>query len=253
MRNTVLSASIISLALGYGGSASAESWTWTLAPYAVAPFIDGDTSIGRLEDAGLSVDPTDIIDVLEGTFMGYVDGLHSSGWGFTLDYSFMDLGDSGSFAGGVGQADANVFQGILTAVLYRRLIAEPDRSLDVYGGVRRWDMDIDVTAALGAVTRTVEVKPSWTDPLIGVRYEQALADSKWSFLGQADVGGFGVNSSFAWTLKGGFVWQASDLLSIDLAYKAVGVDYEEGTRGTPDFFSYDTVTHGPYIGFLFTF
>ena len=68
--------------------------------------------------------------------MGYFDGLHSNGWGFTLDYSFMGLADSGSFASGASQADARIFQGILTVVVYHRMMAEADRSLDLYGGLR---------------------------------------------------------------------------------------------------------------------
>jgi hypothetical protein len=42
-------------------------------------------------------------------------------------------------------------------------------------------------------------------------------------------------------------------VDLDLQYKATWVDYKNGSRGSPGFFQYDTVTHGPVIGFVFKF
>ena len=38
-----------------------------------------------------------------------------------------------------------------------------------------------------------------------------------------------------------------------MQYKALWVDYENGTPGSPDFFQYDTVTHGPLLGIIYKF
>ena len=64
---------------------------------------------------------------------------------------------------------------------------------------------------------------------------------------------FGVESDFSWTTAIGLHYRISDVTSVELQYKALGVDYDEGTRGTPGFFSYDTITHGPLIGVSFEF
>lgn len=41
---------------------------------------------------------------------------------------------------------------------------------------------------------------------------------------------------------------------LDLKYKAVWVDYEnDKPKGQPGYFAYDTVTHGPLIGFIYIF
>jgi hypothetical protein len=41
---------------------------------------------------------------------------------------------------------------------------------------------------------------------------------------------------------------------LDLKYRALWVDYEnDGTKGQPGYFEYDTVTHGSLIGFIFKF
>ena len=36
-------------------------------------------------------------------------------------------------------------------------------------------------------------------------------------------------------------------------YAELWVDYEDGNVGRPNFFAYDTVTHGPIVGFQFNF
>ena len=59
MRSLIFSTFLL---LGRVSMAWVQTWTWTLAPYAIAPSIDGDTSLDRLEDAGLAVDPADIIE-----------------------------------------------------------------------------------------------------------------------------------------------------------------------------------------------
>lgn len=237
-----------------GSEAAADgSWTWKLVPYALAPSIDGDAGIGRLTSIGLAVDPVDIIDVLDLGLMIYGEGLHDSGWGFTLDYAFMDLGERGSFAAGAGTADAEVFQGTLTGSVFRRVVDDPGMSVDIYAGFRWWDVDVDVAATLGPLSRTVSVSEDWVDPHIGARMRQQIGDSDWSFLALADVGGFGVASDFAWTLQAGAAWQARENFAVELSYRAVGVDYQTGTPGTPGFFAYDTITHGPVLGLAWTF
>ena len=45
----------------------------------------------------------------------------------------------------------------------------------------------------------------------------------------------------------------SQSIDLDLQYKAIWVDYETGSRGSPGYFQYDTVAHGPVIGFVFSF
>lgn len=51
----------------------------------------------------------------------------------------------------------------------------------------------------------------------------------------------------------GALYQISEAMRLDLRYKAIWVDYEDGTRGQPGYFSYDTVTHGAIVGLAFDF
>jgi len=36
-------------------------------------------------------------------------------------------------------------------------------------------------------------------------------------------------------------------------YKGLWVDYEDGSQGERGYFSYDTLTHGPVVGFIYKF
>ena len=52
---------------------------------------------------------------------------------------------------------------------------------------------------------------------------------------------------------GGVFWDTSDSFSLALLYRALSVDYNTGDKGTPSYFAYDAITHGPVIGFVFRF
>ena len=71
---------------------------------------------------------------------------------------------------------------------------------------------------------------------------------------RGDIGGFGLESDFTSSLAAGELFKMSDNWMLDLQYKATWVDYEnDKTPGQPGYFAYDTVTHGPLIGFIYKF
>jgi hypothetical protein len=61
------------------------------------------------------------------------------------------------------------------------------------------------------------------------------------------------SADFTWKVITGFRYSIGDSMALDLAYVALGVDYEDGTPGEPGYFLYDTITQGPAVGFLFRF
>jgi len=79
-----------------------------------------------------------------------------------------------------------------------------------------------------------------------VRGNFALSD-RWTFSFEGDIGGFGVVSDLTWQAYAGFGWSASPSLSLGIGYRGLGTDYSKGD------FSYDTVTQGPMVGFLYSF
>jgi len=77
-----------------------------------------------------------------------------------------------------------------------------------------------------------------------------IADN-WRLMVKGDIGGFGIASDFTWNLQGGFAWDATDYLSLVFQYRVLSVDYSSGSVGTPERFTYDTITHGPLFGLAF--
>ena len=95
------------------------------------------------------------------------------------------------------------------------------------------------------------IDEDWIDPVVGMRWTNALSE-QWNLRLRGDIGGFGAASDFTWSAAVGLQYRFSKLFAVELQYKALGVDYE-GSRGSPDFFRYDTITHGPLLGVSFEF
>jgi opacity protein-like surface antigen len=75
----------------------------------------------------------------------------------------------------------------------------------------------------------------------------------WVVTAHLDLGGFGLGSDFTLSSSMGVQYQMTRSMILDLKYKALWVDYENGSPATPGSFKYDTVTHGPIVGVIFTF
>ena len=173
-------------------------------------------------------------------------------WGLILDYGFMDL--SGQAAVGQnGVLAASVRQGALEAFAVRRF-ARGNNTLDVYGGIRWWDNDIGATVDLMVLpgTPSPKVEEDWVDPVLGARWRHPFSE-KWDVMLRADVGGFGVASDFTSAFGASIFWKFKPKFALEAAYRATWVDFEDGTPQMPGYFAYDTVTHGPLVGFIFGF
>ena len=235
-----------------GPQAKAQEWTFSIEPYLLAASIEGDACIGRVVGAPVDVDFSRILETLDMAFMIHFEAHSANGWGIILDYGFMDLSDD-IFGQRGGVVDARVRQGIFEGLLVKQS-RNPSSGLEYFAGIRWWDNKMDVTidpAILpGDITRKIDA--SWVDLLIGARWTRPIND-RWKFLIKGDVGGFGVESDFTSSLAAGAVYSFSDRFALDLQYKALWVDYEDGNAGQRGYFAYDTVTHGPIVGFQFNF
>lgn len=232
--------------------AQAEDWTFEIEPYAMATTISGDASVGRATGVEVDVDMSDILETLELAGMLHFEAHSSNGWGVALDYAFMDLNaDISGQRGGV--VDTDVRQGVLEALLMRRSELA-NGQLDVMGGFRWWDNDIDVEVdpALLPGTTEFDVEEDWFDLVVGLRWTSTI-NEQWTMQLRGDIGGLGLEADFTSTLAASFRFAMSQSVDLDLQYKATWVDYKSGSRGNPGYFQYDTVTHGPVIGFIFKF
>jgi hypothetical protein len=112
-----------------------------------------------------------------------------------------------------------------------------DGQLDIMGGFRWWDNDIDVQIDPAIWPGTVDfgVKEDWFDLVVGARFTKPIGE-RWKMQLRGDVGGLGLEADFTSTLSAGFRFAMTQSIELDLQYKATWVDYESGSRGDPGYF-----------------
>jgi opacity protein-like surface antigen len=228
-----------------------RSWEFVIAPYLLAPTIQGDTTIGRLPNTSLDVSPGTIFENLQFGAMGHFEALYNGRFGATLDVAYMDLGSGRTFPRVGGTVSAGVKQLVSEAFFGYRFWRQGSSWLEAYAGGRWWYNQIDVTANVPRNSFSRTITEQWIDPVIGLRGQHFLND-KWSLSGSANVGGFGLVSDFTWGAQAGVGYHFNERWAMHLHYKATGVDYDNGKSGT-EAFSYNTVTHGPMAGVAFRF
>lgn len=234
------------------GNKLLDDWDFVVAPYLLLPSIDGTTSVGRV-GGDVSVDPGGIFSSLQFGGMFHAEARHVSGFGAMFDTAFMFLGEDATGRRGITSVDVDVFQGIFELYGTYRFDFD-DTKLDGYAGARVWDIDTDIDVTAGPLTGSFDNGDTWVDPVIGFRVQHRLAP-QWRLQAQADIGGFGIGSAseFTWNVMGGVAYDGWDQTSIFLLYRALSVDFDSGTRGTPSFFEYDTITQGPLVGVAYRF
>ena len=232
--------------------ASESNWSTEIEIYMLGASIKGDSSTGRVTGVPVDIDFGTILETLKMSFMGHVEPMYNNQWGVWLDYGFMDLaGKKQNDRGGV--VKSGLRQGVLEAVgIYRQPINQGH--VDYYAGIRWWDNDIDVTVnpAILPGSTDASISEDWVDPIIGVRWTH-IFNEHWSMTLRGDVGGFGIASDMTWATAIGARYHLNESLDVDMQYKATWVDYSNDKMGTPDYFQYDTVTHGPLLGLVFKF
>ena len=231
-----------------GTDPEGKALTFIVSPYVWIPNVSGNIGVGS-SDGQFVLDTGDLLDLFE--FGGLIRGevRHRSGWGVSVDYMFADLGAGVDIV--IGDVDADINASILEATLVRRVELDSG-SLDLYGGIRRWDAEIQADITTPFFSTTVATGDRWVDPIIGARYQHQLSP-RWKILGQADVGGFGMSSDFTWNVAAGASYEAWSNTSFQFVYRVLDVDRTSGEVGTPSAVDLGITIQGPLIGFAYRF
>ncbi|NDH63155.1 MAG: hypothetical protein EBY18_16245 [Alphaproteobacteria bacterium] len=135
-------------------------------------------------------------------------------------------------------------------------------AVDAVLGFRYWNTVADLTfdrttnadfSRLGfEVTRSFAIAPSgglsWVDPLVGVRLRHQFTPRQ-ELLVRGDVGGFGLQSTFAWQALAAYSYQWSfdgGAIAAVAGYRALSTTYATGSG--LDARGLDILLHGPVIG-----
>jgi len=258
LTNLLFSSALLSSALFAGGDIvpvepvidapviETKAWSYEFEPYMLIASMTGNSKIGRAPTLEIDVDFGKILENLDIGAMAHFEAMNRNGWGIWIDYGFMDL--SSDISGPVGGVtNARVRQGILEVFgMYRQPLA--NGHVDYLAGIRWWDNDFDI--GHNALPIDIEVEEDWVDPVVGLKWTTAINEN-WKFSAYGTIGGFGVASDLTAGGSVGVKYVISDLLDLDLQYKALWADYESGTKGQKGYFAYDVTTYGPIVGLNF--
>ena len=240
----VLTVAVLTFFLGPFALAEERGWSNQGLIYLLGPTLDGTTGIGPF-DTQMEMTTSDVFDALDGAFLGMYRG-EGERWGILVDVVHMDLkvdgsGDRGALAGEVGVTQTTA----ITSVTWR---VSP--TFQLMGGALYNDISAKVSLTGPFETRQQRTSEDWIDPIVGFLWEPSISDS-WTFTGAMQVGGFGVGSDLVTILTGSFSYRFNAWASIDLGYRYLNFDYEDGDG--MDRFKFDMKEHGPAVGFRFDF
>ena len=249
------------LTLGVAAPAAAQQsgWQYEFTPYLWGAAMKGDVRIGNLPNVNVDMKFTDILDVLDFGLAGAFEA-RKDRWGFLFDSMYLKLSDAGTASqtgpapvGATFTASADVqvkWTFLSAAVAYR--VLEARSPVDIIGGLRysKTQVNADIGASLfgggpagfgGARTVARSGNVDWVDPYIGVRIQHPISD-RWTLVGYADVGGFGVGSDLSTQLSAGASYQYSKTVSFKFGYRYRSGDYDK------DGLKVDMTLQGLYAG-----
>jgi hypothetical protein len=245
----------MALALGAASPAVGQSadepatdrWTVTVAPYLWATSMDGNATVRGIE-SDVDLPFSDILKDLAFGAMMVVD----------VQKDRFGIGVNGVFA---RVSPHNEVRGIdidTTSDTVQLGVAPYYRVIDWQYGVSSSGQPLRLAVAPEAGFRftylraeldvqrgpTVDQNESWVEPLIGSRFGVDLADH-WTLAAEANIGGFGVGSDFAWNAQAFLGYQTILLgreTTFALGYRALHQDYDHND------FKWDVTMYGPLIG-----
>ncbi len=232
-------------------SDSGDDWEFVVAPYVFFTSLTGDVGVGVTGSTEVSADFSDLLKVLEFGFMFHGE-VQKGDWGGMFDVTFAKVGDDLSVArNGIVDIEAKL---AIVEVFAKHRFGQEWGHIDAYGGVRFWDVDLDMSLDLagGVFTGDISRGDSFADPVIGGRILYNFSDT-WFAMLRSDIGGFGVGSDFSFSVQPSLGYRFTDTFSLVGQYRYLTTDFSSGTSGTTDYFLLDINLHGPLVGFVFQF
>jgi len=237
----------------FAGPASTDAWQFSAALYLWGADVGGETRSGST----IEVDFGDIVDNLEMAFMGTFQ-VRKGKWSFLTDVIYLDISAdntvNATVPGGAGQidvttrADLDLTGWVLQFAGTYNLLTRGMSTLDVLGGLRYLDLDMDLEANLGALgpdkSRALSESDSVWDGIIGVTGNISLS-KRWYIPYYLDMGTG--ESDFTWQAVGGIGFRAAKWVDLALVYRYLAWNFDS------DMAIDDLDFSGPAFGAIFRF
>ena len=252
---------IIALSAFAPQQSNAQGFDWTFAPYIWVPGVALDTTVENDPITGPDVSMNDLIDKLDGAFMGHFEGRRDR-FGLFVDMIYLSLADSNVITiapGGPISGDLTTDTNLKLKLYeiggaYRIGNNDPGSVMfDILLGARVIDVDQNINLILpgpGMTPVNLPSEVSESDAFIGGRLVGKFSD-KWHYKARADIGGGGSSGTFNIFGTVGYSFGQTGLFSLDLGYRYMTIKLKDSQDGTST--ETDIILSGPLLGFVFTF
>ncbi len=246
------------LSMSFSGVAYAE-WHFGIGTGIFRLNIDGDMGFHVLPldtsvEFDVDLDPDDVSDVMETAFG--LGGYATDGkWMIQYSFGMMELEDDPSRTiAGVGTVSSELgFDSTGGEITVGYPIYEcTSLIVRLHGGVRYTDHELDADTTIvgpgGTTRRSKDIDEDWTDALFGISAGVPFAE-KWMWNNKFNAG-FG-GSEGTYFAQTGVTWRFLKHWSASLYGKYTAVEYENGSKGDPDWYLYDVDEFGAGLSVLF--
>ena len=221
-----------------------DGWQWMAEPYAWVASISTDMrTFSPPTEAGSDASFSDIVDKLDGVFMGRIEGRNAR-FGVFADFIYLGLADSTQHR--VLRTSTDLDARLLDAAATLRVSGAHDHGLEVYGGARYIDLDLATRFEPdnpAFAPRSIDAGRSYVDFLLGARYTWPLS-GRWNLAVRGDGSAGETDGTWSASLTAGYLTRSGAWL--------FGYRHVEADLGGPN----SDVTlrlGGPVVGYGFRF
>ncbi len=209
--------------------------------------IEGTVGFTPDVTTGVDVGIDDILPTIDMIFTSTLE-MRKRRLGFILDGMYMKMSVDGETPGPLlNDINISVEQVLVDGLVTYRMFENKSARLELLAGARYNYQANEVAFTLfDGTPHALSAINSWVDPFIGIQGRYQLAE-KWYASARVDYGGFGVSSNSTYNLFGVIGYQIKRRASIELGYRYLYTDYNQGG------FVFDVATKGAFVGFRVDF
>jgi len=222
-----------------------QGWTFTIAPYLLLPFIDGEMTVND-HSTDIDIGPGEVLRNLNMVAMLYFEASNPK-WALFTDVVYLKTGKDILF--GPAQREGTAGLSITSIGFYGMRRATAWFELGIGGRVNFSTMKLNVVAGIIPPEIDETSDETWFDPLIVYRFTVPLKNENWNLGLLGDVGGFGVGSQFTYLINPYFGYEFAKWFELSFGFRWVGVNFERNTEGREQ--KLNLHFYGPEIGLLF--
>jgi opacity protein-like surface antigen len=239
---------IIGLTLGTAAPSSAyaqSEWEYSLSAYGWFTGLSSQVET-RFGDVDSDASFSDILEQLNMAAFATFEARRAR-WALVTDLNYASLTAEQDAPVSLAFEDieADTRLTVFSTLAAYAVVDRSDLRIDLAGGFRYYDLDMDVTfnAAAAANDRSDSFGDSWIDAVVGARMRAELSDA-WFVDGFADIGGFGVGdaSDISWQVYAGVGYRLNEMWSLRGGYRYLSLDKDIGGRDT------ELELYGPVLG-----